>query len=107
MHHGLGIARTRIRHTRHTRASAACKGLSLDQPHVALELPSNEAVRAAVEAGMCATAISASVAAPSIEAGLLHLVGYMLPDREFCAVRHAERQGSRAAQAWLTALSRR
>jgi len=83
------------------------QGLSLDQLYVALELPSNEAVRAAVEAGMCATAISASVAAPSIEAGLLHLVGYMLPDREFCAVRHAERQGSRAAQAWLTALSRR
>ena len=38
---------------------------------VALELPSNEAVRGAVEAGLGATAISASVAAPSLEAGLL------------------------------------
>jgi DNA-binding transcriptional LysR family regulator len=75
--------------------------ISLDRLHVALELPSNEAVRAAVEAGMGATAISASVAAPSIEAGLLHLVGYKLPDREFRAVRHAERQGSRAARALL------
>jgi DNA-binding transcriptional LysR family regulator len=80
--------------------------ISLDRLHVALELPSNEAVRAAVEAGMGATAISASVAAPSIEAGLLHLVGYTLPDREFRAVRHAERQGSRAARALLAALSR-
>ncbi len=34
---------------------------------VVLELPSNEAVRAAVEAGSGATALSASVAAPSIE----------------------------------------
>ena len=34
-------------------------------------LPSNEAVRAAVEDGLGATAISASVAAPSIESGLL------------------------------------
>jgi DNA-binding transcriptional LysR family regulator len=73
----------------------------LDRLHVALELPSNEAVRAAVEAGMGATAMSASVAVPSIEAGLRHLVGYKLPDREFRAVRHAERQGSRAARALL------
>jgi DNA-binding transcriptional LysR family regulator len=79
--------------------------ITLDQLHVALELPSNEAVRAAVEAGMGATAISASVAAPSVEAGLLHLVGYTLPDRTFCAVRHAERQGSRAARALLAVLS--
>lgn len=80
--------------------------ISLDRLRVALELPSNEAVRAAVEAGMGATAISASVAAPSIEAGLLHLVGYTLPDREFRAVRHVERQGSRAGRALLAALSR-
>jgi DNA-binding transcriptional LysR family regulator len=71
----------------------------LDRLHVALELPSNEAVRAAVEAGMGATAISASVVASSIEAGLLHLTGYKLPDREFRVVRHAERHVSKAAQA--------
>lgn len=71
----------------------------LDRLHVALELPSNEAVRAAVEAGMGATAISASVVASSIETGLLHLAGYQLPDREFRVVRHAERHVSKAAQA--------
>ena len=57
---------------------------------VALELPSNEAVRAAVEAGSGATAISASVAAPSLEAGLLHQVRFDLPKRGFHVVRHVE-----------------
>lgn len=64
---------------------------------IALELPSNEAVRAAVEAGMGATAISASVAAPSLEAGLLRKVSIDLPERAFCVVRHVDRQASRAA----------
>jgi DNA-binding transcriptional LysR family regulator len=75
--------------------------IPVDRLRVALELPSNEAVRAAVEAGMGATAISASVVAPSIEAGLLQLVGCNLPDREFSAVRHADRQGSRSVRALL------
>lgn len=68
---------------------------------VTLELPSNEAVRAAVEAGLGATAISASVAAPSIEAGLLHQVQFKLPQREFHALHHRERYRSRAAEALL------
>jgi DNA-binding transcriptional LysR family regulator len=68
---------------------------------VALVLPSNESVRAAVEAGMGATALSASVAAPSIEAGLLHPVSLALPDRDFHVLRHRERYRSRAAGALL------
>lgn len=93
--------------TRSTLEQAlVAQGISLNRLRVALELPSNEAVRAAVEAGMGATAISASVAAARIEAGLLHPVDYTLPDRAFCAVRHAERQGSRAARTLLAALSR-
>jgi DNA-binding transcriptional LysR family regulator len=66
-------------------------GLSPHSLHVALELPSNEAVRAAVEAGMGATAISASVAAPSIEAGLLRQADFMLPERSYYVLHHAER----------------
>jgi DNA-binding transcriptional LysR family regulator len=69
--------------------------------NVALELPSNEAVRAAVEAGMGAAVISASVAAPSLEAGLLRHVQLDLPDRIFQVVRHRERQPSRASDALL------
>jgi DNA-binding transcriptional LysR family regulator len=69
---------------------------------LALELPSNEAVRAAVEAGLGATAISASVAAPSLEAGLLHRVRFDLPERDFQVVRHVARCRNRAADALLS-----
>ncbi len=68
---------------------------------IALELPSNEAVRSAVEAGMGATALSATVVAAGIEAGLLYETGVALPDREFHVVRHKERYQSQAAQALL------
>ncbi len=73
----------------------------LGRLRIILELPSNEAVRAAVEAGAGATVISASVAAPSLEAGLLHRIGLDLPDRAFEVLRHRERHVSRAAQAFL------
>jgi DNA-binding transcriptional LysR family regulator len=69
---------------------------------VQLELPSNEAVRAAVEAGMGATAISASVAAPSIEADLLYQAAFHLREREFHVLRRNERYRSRVAAALLT-----
>ena len=72
---------------------------------VVLELPSNESVRAAVEAGMGATAISASVAAPSIEAGLLHAVDLALPERQFYVLRHRERYHSHAGDALLAMLA--
>lgn len=76
-------------------------GLAPGALTVALELPSNEAVRAAVEAGMGATVISASVAAPHLEAGLLHQVALGLPERAFQVLRHRERYQSRAAAALL------
>ena len=71
---------------------------------VALELPSNEAVRAAVEAGAGATVISASVVAPSLEARLLHRVRLDLPDRAFVVLRHRDRHCSRAATVLLDAI---
>ena len=81
-------------------AAAAAAGV-LDGLPVACELPSNEAVRGAVEAGLGATAISASVAAPSIEAGLLVQVGAPLPERAFTALRHRDRYRGRAEEAFL------
>ena len=80
-------------------------GVPASSLRVVLELPSNESVRAAVEAGMGATAISASVAAPSIEAGLLHLVGLALPERDFHVLRHTGRYRSRAADALLAIIA--
>jgi DNA-binding transcriptional LysR family regulator len=80
-------------------------GLDPSALRIQLELPSNEAVRAAVEAGLGATAISASVAAPSIEAGLLQQVKFRLPERQFYALRHRDRYRSRAADALLAIVS--
>ena len=75
--------------------------ISPDQLQVAMELPSNEAVRAAVEAGLGATALSASVAASGIEAGLLHAANFLLPDRSFYLLRHHSRYQTRAASALI------
>jgi DNA-binding transcriptional LysR family regulator len=82
-------------------AALASHGIAAERLRVVLELPSNEAVRAAVEAGLGATAISASVAAPSLEAGLLQLVRFPLPERDFHVLHHRERYRSRAAEAFL------
>jgi DNA-binding transcriptional LysR family regulator len=71
-------------------------GVSPAELNIVFELPSNEAVRAAVEAGLGATAVSASVAAPSLEAGLLSAVDLNLPDRGFHVLRHRKRYLSRA-----------
>ena len=80
-------------------------GLDARELRIALELPSNEAVRAAVEAGLGAAVISASVAAPSLEAGLLRQVKFGLPEREFFVLTHRDRHPSHAAAAFLAMLT--
>jgi DNA-binding transcriptional LysR family regulator len=79
-------------------------GLKLSDLRIALELPSNEAVRSAVEAGDGATAISDLVAAPSIAARTLHRVRFDLPRRSFYILRHKERHISRAEDAFLKSM---
>ena len=86
-------------------AALATLGVASSSLRVALSLPSNESVRAAVEAGMGATALSASVAAPSLEAGLLHGVDLALPERRFRVLRHRGRHRSRAGDALLGMLA--
>ena len=98
----VGDAGGRIRHAFGVRGGTRrIRRAGRQPPLLALELPSNESVRAAVEAGMGATAISASVAAPSIEAGLLHAVNLALPERRFYVLRHRERYHSHAGDALL------
>jgi DNA-binding transcriptional LysR family regulator len=80
-------------------------GVKPDTLHIEMELPSNEAVRAAVETGLGATAISASVAAPSIEAGLLYQAAFRLPEREFHVLRRKDRYRSRIADALLALMT--
>ena len=75
--------------------------LSIGQLNVVLELPSNEAVRMAVEAGAGATAISELVAARGIALGKLKAIPLQLPERAFTALRHRERYLSKAARAFL------
>src|SRR5579875_1796866 len=82
-------------------AAMAAAGIPFPQLRVVMELPTNEAVRAAVEAGMGATAISASVAASGLEAGLLAQVKVVLPERAFHVIHHSERHRSAAATALM------
>jgi DNA-binding transcriptional LysR family regulator len=80
-------------------------GVRMSDLEVFLELPSNEAVRAAVEAGACATAISRLVVARSLAAGTLSEIKLPLPTRSFFIVRHKERHTSNADRALLEMLS--
>ena len=79
-------------------------GIRFSDLRIALELPSNEAVRAALESGDCATAISDLVVAQSVAAKTLHRVKIDLPRRSFYVLRHKERYASHVEKAlikWL------
>jgi DNA-binding transcriptional LysR family regulator len=73
---------------------------------IALELPSNEAVRAAVEAGAGATVISRLVAEGSLKAGTLVAIDIDLPKRRFFVLRHKERYVTRAASEFRALVSK-
>jgi DNA-binding transcriptional LysR family regulator len=75
--------------------------ISIERMNIVLELPSNEAVRAAVEAGAGATVISEFVAAAGLKTGSLKAIALPLPQRPYTVLRHRERYFSRAAQAFL------
>jgi DNA-binding transcriptional LysR family regulator len=79
-------------------------GIKLSELRITLELPSNEAIRAAVETGRSATAISNLVVARSLAAKSLHHVRIDLPKRAFFALRHKERYASQAEKALLEKL---
>ncbi len=76
-------------------------GVDPERLDVRMELPSNEAVRAAVEAGAGATVISRLVAAAGIASGSLAELPLAFPERCFTVLRHAARRRSRAEQALL------
>jgi DNA-binding transcriptional LysR family regulator len=76
-------------------------GIKLTDLGIALELPSNEAVRAAIESGDCATAISDLVVKASLTARTLHRVEIDLPRRSFYWLRHKERYASQAEKALI------
>lgn len=80
-------------------------GLKPDDLSVVLELPSNEAVRAAVEAGAGVTVISKLVVFNSLRAGTIVPLDISLPRRSFFVLRHRERYVAKAVQAFLALAS--
>lgn len=75
--------------------------LSITNRDFALELPSNEAVRAAIEAGAGIGGMSELVAAPGLAAGTLHRLPFDMPRRSFLALAHRERRLSKASEALI------
>jgi DNA-binding transcriptional LysR family regulator len=71
-------------------------GLRNSDIDIVLELPSNEAVRAAVEDGAGAAVLSKLVVAASIEAGSLISLDFELPKRRFFALHHKDRSITQA-----------
>jgi DNA-binding transcriptional LysR family regulator len=80
-------------------------GLTANQLDVAFELPSNEAVRSAVEAGAGASVMSRLVADSSIRAGKLVELPLTLPRRRFLALSHKERYRTAAQREFLAIVS--
>lgn len=68
---------------------------------VKLVLPSNEAVRTAVETGGSVSALSSLVVRGALTAGRLHQLDLKLPSRPFFFVRHRQRNKTRASEALL------
>lgn len=82
-------------------------GVGLGELQVAVTLPSNEAVRAAVIAGPFATALSALVVAAHVQAGLLVVARLPLRARAFTMLRHRERYTGKAAAALVVLICKK
>ncbi|WP_237151887.1 LysR family transcriptional regulator [Oryzibacter oryziterrae] len=78
-------------------AVLAAYGVPASDIQVTLEMPSNETVLSAVEAGAGATILSQMVVACALKAGVLKRVDADLPQRNFSVLHHRERYHSRAA----------
>ena len=83
--------------TRHVLENfLAGRGFARNDIAIALELPSNESVRAAVIAGAGATIISRIVVANLLTSGALAELKMQLPSRRFFMLRHKEHHVTQA-----------
>jgi DNA-binding transcriptional LysR family regulator len=82
-------------------AALRTRGVDPASLPIAMTLPANEAILAAVQAGLGATAISGSVARPAMAAGKVRQVAFDLPARPYYVLRHKERFRSKAGDAFL------
>lgn len=91
------VSRERGSATRALFEQALAKaGVRMADIDLVLELPSNEAVRAAVEDGTGAAVLSKLVVAGSLESGSLVALDFAVPMRQFFALRHKERSITQA-----------
>lgn len=81
-------------------------GVDASKLDVVLELPSNEAVLAAVEAGAGGTVVSALVAEAGLRSGALVAQQQPLATRSFLVLRHRERHVSRVEAAFLALIEK-
>lgn len=88
-------------------SALAQAGVALPPARVVMSLPSNEAVRGAVAAGLGASVLSGSVVAAMLEADILAAPRADLPDRAFIALTHTERYLSAAARAFLALIAKK
>ncbi len=77
------------------------EGIAWSEIDADLVLPSNEAVRSAVEAGAGVTVISKLVVARALAAGTLVAVDYPLPRRRFFMLRHKDRYATAAESEFM------
>ena len=84
---------------------AAEEGLNWGELNIILELPSNEAVREAVEAGAGVTLISQHVVASSLKAGALRAIPMDVPPRDYQMVLGKERAAENATIALATMIT--
>lgn len=82
-------------------AALAEKGADPTGLKIALELPSNEAVRLAVREGAGVSALSELVAEGGVRFGALAPVKFPFPERAFHALRHKERYLSKSGIAFM------
>lgn len=87
-------------------AALASEGVTPEALKIVLELPTNEAVRAAVESGTGVTAISELVVEAGLRAGTLVALTFPLPTRPFLVLHHRDRYQSKAAQAFLEVIAK-
>ena len=100
------VARERGSGTRAAFESALTAfGVDVVNRRIALELPSNEAICAAVAAGAGLAVMSRLVVDASIKAGELAAAPLALPRRRFFVLRHRQRYESRAARAFSDMLT--
>lgn len=76
-------------------------GLDWAAIRIGLELPTNEAVRTAVEAGSGVTVLSKLVAKNALQAGNLVAVDYPVPRRRFFMLRHKQHYATAAEREFV------